>query len=213
MLARPDVVARSASPRRKTRQRGRRSDGQRSGAAQLARPGRIQRGRRIETEPTMSGWSRISTVTGHEEFPHRPGDHHTGARRRGRVLLARQPSWPGAPILRARRLRRSRRSLESCVVREIREEVGARRARRPIPGRSAVWPFPRSVMLGFAAVADPEPFEFQDGEIAEAAWFTRDQVLAALEVGTGGRRGCAVVAARVDLDHRAACSGTVVLAR
>jgi NAD+ diphosphatase len=49
---------------------------------------------------------------------------------------------------------------------------------------SQPWPFPRSVMIGFAAVADPDaPLTFPDGEIAEARWFTRDEVRTALELG------------------------------
>ena len=39
-------------------------------------------------------------------------------------------------------------------------------------------------MIGFHALGDPEqPFAFNDGEIAEAAWFTRTEVRAALEEG------------------------------
>jgi NAD+ diphosphatase len=39
-------------------------------------------------------------------------------------------------------------------------------------------------MVGFHAVADPEQeFAFNDGEIAEASWFTRDEVRAALAEG------------------------------
>jgi len=136
------------------------------------------------TEPTMSGWSRISTVTGHEEFPrtdpaiiclvHDDGD---------RVLLARQPTWSERRFSVLAGFVEAGESLESCVVREIREEVGLDVRDVRYLG-SQPWPFPRSVMLGFAAVADPDqPFEFQDGEIAEAFWFTRDQVRAALEVG------------------------------
>jgi NAD+ diphosphatase len=39
-------------------------------------------------------------------------------------------------------------------------------------------------MVGFHAIADPaEAFSFNDGEIAEAAWFTREEVRAALAAG------------------------------
>jgi NAD+ diphosphatase len=39
-------------------------------------------------------------------------------------------------------------------------------------------------MIGFHAIGDPEQeFAFSDGEIAEAAWFTRDEVRAALGEG------------------------------
>jgi NAD+ diphosphatase len=69
------------------------------------------------------------------------------------------------------------------VVREIREEVGVDVRDIRYLG-SQPWPFPRSLMLGFAAVADPaQPLEFRDGEIGEARWFTRDEVRTALEAG------------------------------
>jgi len=49
---------------------------------------------------------------------------------------------------------------------------------------SQPWPFPRSLMVGFHALGDPdEEFSFNDGEIAEAAWFTRDEVREALDAG------------------------------
>jgi NAD+ diphosphatase len=39
-------------------------------------------------------------------------------------------------------------------------------------------------MVGFHAIGDPEQqFSFNDGEIAEAEWFTRDEVRAALAIG------------------------------
>jgi NAD+ diphosphatase len=136
------------------------------------------------TEQTMSGWSRISTTTGHEEFPrtdpaviclvHDGGD---------RVLLARQPSWPPRMFSVLAGFVEAGESLETCVVREIREEVGVDVSDVRYLG-SQPWPFPRSIMLGFAAVGDPAAaLEFADGEIAEAHWFTRDQVRAALGAG------------------------------
>ncbi|WP_430335695.1 NAD(+) diphosphatase [Rhodococcus sp. ACT016] len=136
------------------------------------------------TESTMSGWSRISTSTGHEEFPrtdpaviclvHDGGD---------RVLLARQPSWPPRMFSVLAGFVEAGESLETCVEREIQEEVGVDVTDIRYLG-SQPWPFPRSVMLGFAAVGDPAAaLRFADGEIAEAHWFTRDQVRAALDAG------------------------------
>ena len=49
---------------------------------------------------------------------------------------------------------------------------------------SQPWPFPRSLMVGFHALGDPEqPFAFNDGEIVEADWFSRAEVREALEHG------------------------------
>lgn len=51
---------------------------------------------------------------------------------------------------------------------------------------SQPWPFPRSLMVGFHAIGDPEaPIVLEDAEISEAAWFDVDEVRAAL-AGRGG---------------------------
>ena len=79
-------------------------------------------------------------------------------------------------------------SFEVCVVREIREEIGLTVRDVRYLG-SQPWPFPRSLMVGFHALADPDQeFSFNDGEIAEAAWFTRAEVRAALKPATGAVR-------------------------
>lgn len=59
-------------------------------------------------------------------------------------------------------------------------------------------------MVGFEAVADPdEPFAYRDGEIAEAAWFTRDEVRAALQAGDWSSQS----------DSRLLLPGTISIAR
>ncbi|MGW6694596.1 NAD(+) diphosphatase [Rhodococcus sp. NPDC054953] len=136
------------------------------------------------TEPTMSGWSRHSSSTGHEEFPRTDPAViclvHDGA---DRVLLARNGMWPDRRFSVLAGFVEAGESLEACVAREIEEEVGL--AVRDIHYLgSQPWPFPRSVMIGFSAIADPEaPLAFTDGEIAEAHWFSRDEVRDALALG------------------------------
>jgi NAD+ diphosphatase len=77
-------------------------------------------------------------------------------------------------------------SLEGCVRREIHEEVGVDVRDIAYLGSQA-WPFPRSLMLAFEAVADPEaPLAPADGEIAEAMWVTRADLRGALRAGDWG---------------------------
>lgn len=140
------------------------------------------------TVVTRGGWSR-TTETGEEEFPRIDPAViclvHDGA---DQVLLARQYNWPPTLFSVLAGFVEVGESLERCVAREIREEVGLDVREIRYLG-SQPWPFPRSLMLGFAAVADPEqPLEFSDGEIAEAHWFTREQVRAALAVGDWSAR-------------------------
>ncbi|HXA12460.1 MAG TPA: NAD(+) diphosphatase [Mycobacterium sp.] len=136
------------------------------------------------TKPARGGWSRVNPVTGHEEFPridpaviclvHDGGD---------RAVLARQAVWPERMFSLLAGFVEAGESFEVCVAREIREEIGVHVHDVRYLG-SQPWPFPRSLMIGFHALGDPdEEFSFNDGEIAEAAWFTRDEVRAALQAG------------------------------
>ncbi len=136
------------------------------------------------TKPAKAGWSRINPVTGDEEFPRIDPAViclvHDGA---DRVVLARQTVWPDRMFSLLAGFVEAGESFETCVVREIAEEIGLWVRDVRYLG-SQPWPFPRSLMVGFHAVADPgQEFSFHDGEIAEARWFTRDQVRAALAAG------------------------------
>ena len=138
------------------------------------------------TTPSNAGWSRIDAA-GHEEFPRIDPAVicliHDGA---DRVLLGRQQNWPEKMFSLFAGFVEAGESLERCVAREIGEEVGVEVRDIRYLG-SQPWPLPRSLMLGFAAVADPEdPLVFSDGEIAEAHWFTRDEVRQALASGAWG---------------------------
>lgn len=135
------------------------------------------------TRPVNAGWARVG-ADGHEEFPrtdpaviclvHDGGD---------RVLLARQQGWPAAMFSILAGFVEVGESLETCVVREVREEVGLAVTDVRYLG-SQPWPFPRSLMIGFVARGDAAtPLTFTDGEIAEAHWFHRDEVRAALRAG------------------------------
>lgn len=136
------------------------------------------------TRPIRAGWARVNPLTGHEEFPRIDPAViclvHDG---RDRAVLARQTVWPQRMFSLLAGFVEAGESFETCVAREIREEIGLTVRDVRYLG-SQPWPFPRSLMVGFHAIGDPEQdFSFNDGEIAEAAWFTRDEVRAALAVG------------------------------
>ena len=66
-------------------------------------------------------------------------------------------------------------SLEETVVREVLEETGVRCGGVRYHS-SQPWPFPASIMLGFYADALSEAITAGDAELAEARWFTRDEL-------------------------------------
>lgn len=136
------------------------------------------------TKPARGGWSRVNPITGHEEFPRIDPAViclvHDG---QDRAVLARQAVWPERMFSLLAGFVEAGESFEVCVAREIREEIGLIVRDVRYLG-SQPWPFPRSLMVGFHALGDPDQeFSFNDGEIAEAAWFTRAEVRAALDAG------------------------------
>ncbi len=141
----------------------------------------------VDGSPTTlirGGWARRNLLTGHEEFPRIDPAViclvHDG---HDRAVLARQTMWPPRLFSLLAGFVEAGESFESCVVREIAEEIGLEVRDVRYLG-SQPWPFPRSLMIGFHALGDPEQeFAFNDGEIAEAAWFTRAEVRTALEEG------------------------------
>lgn len=77
-------------------------------------------------------------------------------------------------------------SLEAAVIREVREEAGVEVV-EPRYVASQPWPFPRSLMLGFEAVApDPDAAHPDGVEIVDVRWLTRDEVSAGVVGLPGG---------------------------
>ena len=66
-------------------------------------------------------------------------------------------------------------SLEECVVREVYEETGLRVANIRYHG-SQPWPYPRGLMVGFHADYVEGDIALRDGELRDAAFFTRDNI-------------------------------------
>jgi len=66
-------------------------------------------------------------------------------------------------------------SFEACVSREVLEEVGVRVKRIRYVG-SQCWPFPHQVMVGFLAEYAGGDINIDAEELADARWFSRDQM-------------------------------------
>ena len=93
-----------------------------------------------------------------------------------RAVLGRSAIWPPRRYSTLAGFVEPGESAEQAVVREVAEEAGIA-VRQVVYRGSQPWPFPASLMLGYRAVCDPdaEPVP-QDGELADAGWFTRQQL-------------------------------------
>jgi NAD+ diphosphatase len=130
----------------------------------------------LPSVPSPAGWSRMCPRH-HEDFPRTDPAVivlvHDGI---DSMVLARQPIWPIGRMSVLAGFVEAGESLEHTVAREVLEEVGVRVTDVSYLG-SQPWPFPRSLMLGFAARAEPgAELRPRAGEIEEAHWFDRAAV-------------------------------------
>lgn len=137
----------------------------------------------LASSPTESGWTRICP-RGHQEFPRTDPAVimlvHDGA---GQMVLARQSVWPPHRYSVLAGFVEAGEALEATVVREVAEEIGVQVDQVGYLG-SQPWPFPRSLMIGFTARAQPDaPLVPRDGEIEQARWVDRDRIRALLAAG------------------------------
>ena len=92
-----------------------------------------------------------------------------------RALLGRQPSWPEKRFSTLAGFVEPGETLGDAVRREVMEEVGVS-VGDVTYAASQPWPFPSSLMLGFTGRALSDDIHVDQDEIAEARWFTRDEV-------------------------------------
>ena len=93
-----------------------------------------------------------------------------------RCLLGRQQTWPEGRYSTIAGFVEPGESLEDAVRREVYEETNIRVGEVTYHS-SQPWPFPSSLMLGFTAEARSTDIELNDGELEDAQWFTRDDLL------------------------------------
>lgn len=133
-------------------------------------------------EAEMAGWVLRCREEGTEHFPRTDPAVIMAVRDAGdRLLLARNAHFPSRFHSVLAGFVEPGESLENAVAREVAEEVGVEVEAVEYVG-SQPWPFPRSLMLGFRAWAPGAgELTLQEEEIAEARWFTREELAAALE--------------------------------
>ena len=115
--------------------------------------------------------------------------HRSGGHRHRRVdgdkcLLGRQPKWPERRFSTLAGFVEPGETLEDAVRREVFEESGVRVGECDYHS-SQPWPFPASIMLGFTAEAI-DPTITLGSELAEARWFSADELVDGVKSGAIG---------------------------
>jgi NAD+ diphosphatase len=129
------------------------------------------------TRAERAGHARHCPACGYHSFPRLDPAIIVLAQDGDRALLGRQSSWPTGRYSTIAGFVEPGESLEDAVRRELREETGIT-AGEITYHSSQPWPFPSSLMLGFTAEATFAPPVLHDGELEDARWFTREELLA-----------------------------------
>jgi NAD+ diphosphatase len=130
--------------------------------------------------PTRSdngGWLRRCDADGCEQ-PHFPRTDPAIIVRivfEDMILLGRQASWPPRWYSVLAGFVEPGETLEDAVRREVAEESGVV-VRHVRYVSSQPWPFPSSVMIGFAAAAKEPVLDLTHDELEDACWVTRGQL-------------------------------------
>ena len=106
--------------------------------------------------------------------------------RADRAMLGRQATWEPGRFSTFAGFVEAGESAEAAVRREVEEETGVRISDHPddlVYLGSQPWPFPCSLMLGYHAWTDHTEIRVDAEEIAEAYWFSREELRDALRRG------------------------------
>ena len=133
------------------------------------------------TVPDPAGHSTTCPTDGTEHFPRTdPAVIMLVTDPEDRCLLARNAAWPGRRVSILAGFVEPGESAEQAVIREVAEETQVKVTNVRYVG-SQPWPMPRSLMLGFRADAPAgQVITVDNEELAEARWWSRADLLAAL---------------------------------
>jgi NAD+ diphosphatase len=128
------------------------------------------------TATESGGQTRRCGACGTEHFPRTDPVVIVRVVHEDRLLLIHQTRWPAGLYSLPAGFVEPGETLEQAVQREILEETGVQVA-APRYLASQPWPFPASLMLGFAGTAENGQLTPDGHEVEDARWFTRDDLL------------------------------------
>lgn len=138
-----------------------------------------------KTNVIENGWVRECVSDGTHHFPRTdPAIIVAVQDRNSRLCLGRQAVWPENRFSNFAGFVEPGESLEQTVVREVFEESGLKVTDIKYL-KSQPWPFPNSIMLAFEAFTDEPESARPDGvEIVDLKWFSRNELLDAINDGS-----------------------------
>lgn len=126
------------------------------------------------------GWQRNCTGCQTQHFPRTDPVTIMLVEQDGKLLLGRGLGWPERAYSALAGFVEPGESIEEAVAREVLEETGVV-VRDVAYIASQPWPFPSQLMMGAYCVADAPDITLDTTELADARWFTRDEVRAAMQ--------------------------------
>ena len=144
------------------------------------------------TAIAKGGWQRDCAACEAMHFPRTDPVTIMLVEHGGALLLGRGRNFPEGRYSALAGFIEPGESVEDAVAREVWEEAGVR-VHSVGYIASQPWPFPSQLMIGCHALADSRDLQVDHSELADARWFTRDEVAAALAapptVGLDGELG------------------------
>jgi NAD+ diphosphatase len=135
------------------------------------------------TRTAQAGWSRVCDVDGSEHYPRTdPAVIMAVVDADDRLLLGHAAAWPAGRWSTLAGFVEAGEAAEQAVRREVHEETGVVVGEVEYAG-SQPWPFPASLMLGFRGRATTTEVRVDGVEMADARWFTRAGLAAAVDAG------------------------------
>jgi len=125
------------------------------------------------TERIVGEWGKKCRACDYEHYPHLHPATIVLVRDRDRVLLTRKTGWAPNRYALVAGFVDNGESLEACVAREIKEEVGVDVDDIAYVG-SQNWPFPSQLMIGFVARYAGGDVAIDTEELEDARWFPCD---------------------------------------
>jgi NAD+ diphosphatase len=129
----------------------------------------------LPTQDKMDERAKVCPECGLVNYPRLSPAVIVAVVRGDRILLAHSRRFPGKFYSVLAGFVEPGETLEACVQREIQEEVNIQVKNIRYFG-SQPWPFPDSLMIGFVAEYAGGEIRLDPSEIADAGWFTADNL-------------------------------------